>query len=171
MFTRLKDDTCAYQKQLTESTSTLNHLLDPSKYYNCNPCRINDGIVGGNSVSVYSGNLVDLESDLRGQTRYASKCPSLMFEPGTNVQGRSGNNCPDNCSAKNAAGIPCIASCKQNLVHLPECVMLPQKPRINNTGIYLDYPECAPLEPVLPAKLPPAPRLNTNWMGQQGIYQ
>ena len=134
MFTRLKDDTCAYQKQLTESTSTLSHLLDPSKYYNCHPCRINEGIVGGNTVSLYTGNLVDLESDLRGQTRYASKCPSLMFAPGTNVQGKSYGNCPDNCSSKNK-GIPCINDCKKNLVHLPECTLIPQKPRINNTVI------------------------------------
>ena len=34
------------------------------------------GIVGGTGVSQIKGNLVDLENDLRGQTRSASQCPS-----------------------------------------------------------------------------------------------
>ena len=40
----------------------------------------------GNGVSLYSGNLVDLESDLRGQTRIASDCPSTMFKPSVDKQ-------------------------------------------------------------------------------------
>tara|TARA_Y100000389_G_scaffold204235_1_gene255739 strand:+ start:5276 stop:5587 length:312 start_codon:yes stop_codon:yes gene_type:complete len=33
------------------------------------------GLLGGNNVSQIKGNLVDLENDLRGQTRYMSRCP------------------------------------------------------------------------------------------------
>jgi hypothetical protein len=39
------------------------------------------GIVGGTAVSHISGNLVDLENDLRGQTRPATKCPEYYYRP------------------------------------------------------------------------------------------
>jgi hypothetical protein len=40
------------------------------------------GIVGGTAVShVANSNLVDTESELRLQTRAATKCPTLLFDP------------------------------------------------------------------------------------------
>ena len=39
------------------------------------------GFVGGTAVSHIAGNLVDLESELRGQTRIISKCPSNLYMP------------------------------------------------------------------------------------------
>ena len=74
--TRLRNDTCAY-KATSESTGPLNYAMYTGKYENCARCRVEFGIVGGNNVSLFSGNLVDLESDLRGQTRPASLCPSM----------------------------------------------------------------------------------------------
>ena len=92
------------------------------KYENCNKCRMELGIVGGNNVSQIKGNLVDLENDLRGQTRAASLCPDKHYHP----------NCPgevgDNCQPKSIT-IPGNA-CEQGrninteLVHLPPCQML-----------------------------------------------
>lgn len=79
--TRLSNDTCAYKKQLLESTGPLNYAMYTGKYENCARCRVEFGIVGGNNVSLFSGNLVDLESDLRGQTRPASLCPSMKYHP------------------------------------------------------------------------------------------
>jgi len=64
-FNRPIYDPCAYDKRLDESTSVLSWQLDPSRYYNCNQCRIEFGLVGGNNVSLHKGNLVDLESELR----------------------------------------------------------------------------------------------------------
>lgn len=78
---RLIYDSCAYQKNLQQSTSPLDYMLYTGKYENCAKCRIEFGVVGGNGVSLFSGNLVDLESDLRGQTRQASLCPSTMYVP------------------------------------------------------------------------------------------
>jgi hypothetical protein len=78
---RLSYDACAYQKTLQQSTGPLDYMLYTGKYENCAKCRIEFGVVGGNGVSLYSGNLVDLESDLRGQTRKASLCPSTMYHP------------------------------------------------------------------------------------------
>lgn len=81
---RLSYDACAYQKSLQQSTSPLDYMLYTGKYENSAKCRIEFGVVGGNGVSLFSGNLVDLESDLRGQTRNASLCPSTMYNPHNN---------------------------------------------------------------------------------------
>ena len=61
---RLMYDSCAYEKSLQQSTSPLDYALYTGKYENTAKCRIEFGLVGGNGVSQYSGNLVDLESDL-----------------------------------------------------------------------------------------------------------
>ena len=74
-FNRLSYDTCEYRKTLDQSVSPLSYILNPMKYENCNKCRMELGIVGGSNVSQIAGDLVLLESDLRGQTRPASKCP------------------------------------------------------------------------------------------------
>lgn len=78
---RLRYDKCAYEKSLQQSTSQVDYLLYNGKYENCAKCRIEFGVLGGNGVSLFSGNLVDLESDLRGQTRIASLCPNTMYKP------------------------------------------------------------------------------------------
>jgi len=78
---RLSYDSCAYKTDLKQSTDPLQYMLYQGKYYNDSHCRNSFGLVGGNGVSLYSGNLVDLESDLRGQTRMASECSSKMFQP------------------------------------------------------------------------------------------
>ena len=85
---RLSYDACAYQTNLQQSTSPLDYMLYTGKYENCAKCRIEFGVVGGNGVSLFSGNLVDLESDLRGQTRIASSCPSTMYNPNTQKGGQ-----------------------------------------------------------------------------------
>jgi hypothetical protein len=75
---RLIYDTCAYKKTLDQSTGPFSYSMYPGKFENCAKCRIELGQTGGNGVSLYSGNLVDLESDLRGQTRPASLCPAKI---------------------------------------------------------------------------------------------
>jgi len=52
----------------------------PQKYYHPNGARHALGLVGGNDVSVASGNLVDIESDLLGTTRDLSNDPSRKFQ-------------------------------------------------------------------------------------------
>lgn len=75
---RLIYDSCSYKTDLSQNTNQLTYILDPSKYYRCNPCRMELGIVGGNDVSQIKGNLVDMENDLRGQTRFLSRCPDKL---------------------------------------------------------------------------------------------
>ena len=57
------------------------YTVIPQKYYNPNAARNALGLVGGNEVSIASGNLVDLESDLYGITRTASKAPAKQYQP------------------------------------------------------------------------------------------
>ena len=86
---RLIYDTCAYQKEMAKQCDQLTYILDPTKHYQEEPCRPELGIVGGNSVSIVRGNLVDLETDLRGLTRYNTRCqlqknnwiPKTRYEP------------------------------------------------------------------------------------------
>jgi len=109
---RLSYDSCAYKKALQQSTSPLDYMLYTGKYDNCAKCRIEIGTVGGNGVSLFSGNLVDLESDLRGQTRLNSLCPSSHYMP----------ECK-NCNNK-MNGLPCSEDkCKPKLMHQPSCQM------------------------------------------------
>ena len=171
-FTRLRDDVCSYNHYLKESTSILNFTLDPNKYYSCKPCRISEGIIGGNNVSVFKGNLVDLESDLRGQTRMASKCPTNLFQVGTTVQGKPLNNCSESCMhGDKLSSLPCAkAVCDKNLKHLPECNIINMRPKIKNTGINLDIPKCGIIKATKRATTK-KPKLDMYWQGNQGMYQ
>ena len=78
---RLSYDSCAYKAKMDVSQGPMDYALYSGKFENSAKCRIEFGTVGGNGVSLYSGNLVDLESDLRGQTRLSSDCPSKKYSP------------------------------------------------------------------------------------------
>lgn len=53
----------------------------PQKFYNAGAARNALGLVAGNDVSVVSGNLVDMESDLRNITRDLSRDPKRKYQP------------------------------------------------------------------------------------------
>lgn len=131
-FNRLIYDPCAYAKDLDQQSSILTYNLDPNKHYNCNPCRIGFGILGGNVVSLDNTDLVSLESDLRGQTRLLSRCDERKYLP----------QCVPNRLSKD--GLPCsssqLGSCTKR--NLPECNLINYRPRISNTGIELNFPSC-----------------------------
>ena len=113
---RLSYDACAYQKTLQQSTGPMEYMLYTGKYENSAKCRIEFGTVGGSGVSLFSGNLVDLESELRGQTRQSSLCPSTMYNPNQKMNG--------------------------NLVHQPACQMqyYPKSPLpAQNKGTNCNY--------------------------------
>jgi hypothetical protein len=107
-------DSCAYEKSLQQSTSPLDYALYTGKYENTAKCRIEFGLVGGNGVSQYSGNLVDLESDLRGQTRAATLCPCKKYGP----------ECKSASCNNKGNGLPCSSSsCKKEMTHQAACQM------------------------------------------------
>lgn len=130
---RTKYDQCAYQKELSQSTSPINYTLDPNKFFNCNECRPDFGLVAGNNVSLAQTNMVDLESDLFGITRQNTKCPERKYLPHC-------HKCDE------ISGLPCGGeTCKraEKMDHLPECKIIQYSPRIDHVGYDIKYPHCA----------------------------
>ena len=80
---RLRYDSCSYNADLNQSVAPLSYILDPVRFENCQKCRPELGLVGGTAVSHINGNLVDLENDLRGQNRPATKCANYKYLPPT----------------------------------------------------------------------------------------
>jgi hypothetical protein len=75
-----------------QSADAYSYVLIPEKWENPNKCRNALGMVGGSEVSHVKGNLVDLESDLRGITRPQSKCNAKQYVPSCPL---GGGDCPD----------------------------------------------------------------------------
>ena len=91
-----------------------------------NKCRMDLGVIAGTSVSHIRGNLVDLETELRGQNRNASACPSKQYMPPI-------------LNEDNSYVQPKIIEIKEEpnrvgglidttLTHLPSCQMVEYKP-------------------------------------------
>jgi hypothetical protein len=80
-FNHLNVDPCTYAKQLSANANALTYMLDTNKFEHNQKCRHELGIRAGTVVSHIRGNLVDLESDLRRQTRILSKCSSSSWMP------------------------------------------------------------------------------------------
>jgi hypothetical protein len=80
-FNHLGVDKDTYQRRLGESVSILDYVLSPFRFEHKSKCRHELGIVGATAVSHIEGNMVDLESDLRGQTRLLSKCRTSEWKP------------------------------------------------------------------------------------------
>ncbi len=80
-FNRTKYDNCSYKQDLKTSVDTLSHILAPYRYEHKDKCMHQLGFVGGTAVSHIQGNLVDLDSELRGQTRIISRCSANQYKP------------------------------------------------------------------------------------------
>ena len=80
-FNRTKYDNCSYKEDLKTSVDTLSHILAPYRYEHKDKCMHKLGFVGGTAVSHIQGDLVDLESELRGQTRIISRCSANQYKP------------------------------------------------------------------------------------------
>jgi hypothetical protein len=81
---RLSYDPCSYKQALHQSVAPIHYSLDPIKYEHKGKCRVDFGIVGGTNVSHITGNLVDLENNLRGQTFPSTRCSEYKFKPSIN---------------------------------------------------------------------------------------
>ena len=136
---RLMYDSCAYQTTVNESVGPLEYMLNPIRYENENKCRMELGVIGGTNVSHIKGNLVDLETELKGITRKASNCPFNKY------QSPCATGDLTNCPPQNIT-IP-TSECGQNrtlnteMLHLPSCQMIRYKPTplpdpmvVNNCG-------------------------------------
>lgn len=76
---RLLYDNCSYQKKLYESTSPLSYNLSQYKYENCNKCLYDK------FWTPYQ--LVDIETELRNQTRPLSHCDQFKYSPNCKKSG------------------------------------------------------------------------------------
>ena len=125
-YNRLRYDQCAYKKELDQSVGPLAYMLYPGRYENCSKCRHEFGLLGGTAVSHIKGNLVDLETDLRGQTRRTTKCPSKLYQnpcPKGNI-----NNCqPGNINIM-ADPSQTARQIETEMLHLPSCQMIRYRP-------------------------------------------
>jgi hypothetical protein len=57
------------------------YVNTPFAYVHKTPGRHMLGLVGGNEVSLPKGNMVDVESDLRGLNIPLTKCPAREYQP------------------------------------------------------------------------------------------
>lgn len=73
-FNRLNYDNCAYDKRLQESTSPLSYQMSRYKFENCARCTYN-----GTQYAPFD--LVEEESELKGISRPATRCPSRLYNP------------------------------------------------------------------------------------------
>jgi hypothetical protein len=80
-FNRTKYDNCSYTTDLKSNVDTLGHILSTYRYEHKDKCMHQLGFVGGTAVSHIQGNLVDLDSELRGQTRILTRCPTNKYIP------------------------------------------------------------------------------------------
>jgi hypothetical protein len=80
-FNRLAYDHCRYSRELNENTNVLKYIINENRYEHPNKCRHELGVLGGATVSQVRGNVVDLESELRGITRNLSMCAVSQAKP------------------------------------------------------------------------------------------
>ena len=111
-------DQCAYNHRLMESTSPLGYQINPIAYESCHKChQAYPGFVGhlGGVGFGIGPDRVDMESDIRGQTRLLSRCPSKKYDP------TKYKNC--NTYEKFEGGLPCGDN-KVNvndMSYMPDC--------------------------------------------------
>ena len=123
--TRSKYDLCAYRQEIKQSTGPLSYVLDPAPYQRCDKCRMALGIVGGSEVGNIRGSIVDLESDMRGQTRRLSNCPSMQYHNPCNASADAHSCNPSFIPFGNDPDAPPI---DVRMVPLPDCQMINYKP-------------------------------------------
>ena len=115
-------DQCAYNKKLRESVSPLSYMMYSGMWENCKPCC-------GQSARPRLAKVVDVESELRNQTRYYSRCPELKYNP-------TCNKVP-NCTSTFDSRVPMVVA--------PEVcpIVFNNIPKLTDVGYRLDaQPYC-----------------------------
>lgn len=80
-FNRLSYDKSHYIKDINENTNVLKYIINENRYEHPSKCRHELGIHGGAVISRVQGNLVDMESELRGITRNLAVNMSDTIKP------------------------------------------------------------------------------------------
>ena len=122
---RLLYDKCAYEHRLYESTSPLAYNINPIAYESCSKCQMMYpgflGTMGGFGFGV-GPNEIDLESDLRNQTRVNTLCPSYKYMPKCGCK-QSGIYCkgcqqglPCGCKDCRYTNVNNVAPCRPGII-------------------------------------------------------
>lgn len=129
-FTNSLYDSCNIEKKIQESTGPYNWITDQVKE-STNPCYVGQSPFMHNQFQSIPSTDIDVESELRNQTRHLSRCPEARFDP-TKLE-----NCKD-CEQCNN-GLPCGCNhCKQTKHDnkLKDCVspfLVPNYTRVNKS--------------------------------------
>ena len=111
-------DDCAYKQRLYESTSPLLYNLSILPHESCQKCHQAYpgfiGSLGGDGFGI-GPDRIDIDSDLRGQTRVSTRCPSHKYNPNSYAYCGACSNCN--------TGLPCGCNhCKtRDVSHLGDC--------------------------------------------------
>ena len=136
-FNRLSYDDCYYKEQLKQWTGPGNYTF--TKPVLCNPCYPYPPTVrlqkkGNSTINPYLMD-TDLESDLMGITRFASKCPNKLYKPVCpDCECESGELCGQgvtNCSRTRRNGERCDAV-EDQLNDWPDCFVPSESTRLSN---------------------------------------
>jgi len=116
---RLIYDNCETAQRLSESTGPGLYNMYEGQFNNNSKCRSAFGEFSNYGVSLYNGNIVDLESDLMGINRRASLCPKNKYTP----------SC-DNYAVCGVNGIPCscLEATSRNLINAQTCPSMFNRP-------------------------------------------
>ena len=120
-FNRTKYDNCSYTTDLKSNVDTLGHILSSYRYEHKDKCMHQLGFVGGTAVSHIQGNLVDLDSELRGQTRILTRCPTNKYIPSDNNVIKNDKTEPINTQMKH---LPTCQSIMYRSIPLPPPVKM-----------------------------------------------
>jgi hypothetical protein len=118
------------------------YSMIPQKFYHPNASRNALGLIGGNEVSIATGNLVDVESDLKGVTRDLSKAPARQYQPSCPLGHAGAEPAPANALAPVTGG-PCTSGPKQLVFterSTGKVIKVDTAPRHLPTTQYVSYP-------------------------------
>jgi hypothetical protein len=98
-FTKSLYDDCNLTKKDQESTGAFKWITD-SVYENPNNCNINASPFMHNQFKNIPAAAVDIENDLRNQTRVLSRCPSSRFDPSKVVNNNKFTSKLEDCKSQ-----------------------------------------------------------------------
>ena len=117
-------DNCSYAQWVYSSTQPLDYMLYMGRHENCGKCR--------HDKFWHPYDLVDVESELRNQTRPASKCGSFKFNPNCSLS--------EHCMSTHDPKVPVVLA--------PECcsILVQNIPKRTDPGYTLPNPNICGVE-------------------------
>jgi len=118
-------DDCAYQRRLHESTSPLLYQIAPYAYESCQKCHQGYpgfiGSMGGAAGGFGIGpDRIDIDSDIRGQTRLYTRCPTHKYNPHSYSYCGSCQNCnlglPCGCNHCKTRDVSGLGDCRPGII-------------------------------------------------------